>query len=197
MIKLLGTTALLMLLMTQSANAEFIASLGTNPFNADFSRTIVGPLPLGGNFEDQYTFSVTSGPVIATALAVNTWDNQSQEINDFAGEIFRADGTSVLGPVFGTPCLNVVDCQSLSGIGELVSGDYYLLISGKASNNGDYIYTGSLTVAVPAPIAGARNSWIDHAACRPLPMAATHAHPAKAVGIHEQPLGLLESLKIA
>ena len=142
---LLGTALALGLLLPQPSKSDVIASLGVNPVSGDFTRT--GIIPLGGSFEDQYTFSISAGPIpVATAFARNIFDVPAEFINDFTGAIWstgvdgivnNTDDQLVLGIQTATQCPSG-DCQVLNGSQSIGPGNYYLEISGKGSANAEY-----------------------------------------------------------
>src|SRR4249919_1960832 len=119
-----------MLAMPAAGNADIIGTFGNNPTSAAgaFSNDPNGPL-VGGLFTDQYTFTLTGGPVfVSVVTASNTFAFGGVTgpfgIQNFAGAIFDTvdgipnNGNDVLafGPQFATLCASGL-CQELNGNG--------------------------------------------------------------------------------
>jgi hypothetical protein len=149
------------------ASAAVITTFGDNPTSAAgvFSHDPNGPL-VGGLFQDQYTFTLSGGPMFVTvASATNTFATGGITgpfgIQSFAAAIFQttdaiignADDVLRFGPQLATLDADGLS-QSLSGAGLLNTGNYYLQIQGNAGALAGY--GGNLSVAaVPGPLAGA------------------------------------------
>ena len=159
---LLAATALITL--TMAGNAAIITDFGLDPTSATgaFQHSLG---TLNGAFSDQYTFQLNQPMTLTIASVTNVFAQPSDFITGFTGSVLFAgangvpgggDDVTVIGPVFGGPCLAqpVTVCQGFAGSAFLNAGNYFLDISGIA--NGTSGYGGNLaTFGVPAPIVGA------------------------------------------
>jgi len=149
------------------AKAVVVGNFGVNPTSAqgDFSNDPNGPV--GGLFYDQYLFQLIGSSFVTVASATNTFATgigSANYIANFTGAIYQIvgavdaapGGDDILrfGPQAASLCASSL-CQTLSGVGLLPGGNYYLAIAGIAGATAGYGGNLSVTPLNAVPLPGA------------------------------------------